>query len=183
MRRDELTTADLAGNREQGRGRQDEGIVNRGDRPLDAPPPGGPAPAAAGTRSPAAAAHDRGNNPAAHDVARATQDVVRETSDRTPDRATMAPPAAHAPLFAEDQAARFHSRWTDIQAAFVDEPRSAVERADGLVAEVMRQLAEGFASERAALERGWDRGDQVTTEDLRIALQKYRSFFDRLLKI
>ena len=66
---------------------------------------------------------------------------------------------------------------------FVDEPRAAVERADSLVAEVMKQLAEGFARERSTLEHQWDRGDNVTTEDLRVALQRYRSFFDRLLQI
>ena len=89
----------------------------------------------------------------------------------------------HQALVPEQEAAEFHRRWTDVQAGFVDEPRSAVERADSLVAEVMHKLAEGFAGERAALERQWDRGDNVTTEDLRVTLQRYRSFFDRLLKI
>jgi len=88
-----------------------------------------------------------------------------------------------AALFRDQDASQLHNRWKDIQTAFVDEPRSAVQRADSLVAEVMKKLTEGFADERAALERQWDRGDQVTTEDLRIALQRYRSFFDRLLKI
>jgi len=64
----------------------------------------------------------------------------------------------------------------------VDEPRRAVQQADSLVAEVMKRLAESFAKERGALESQWDRGDNVTTEDLRLALQRYRSFFDRLLK-
>ena len=189
MRRDELTTADLARKPHERRGHHEERMVNRedapairGDHPLDAPPPGGPAPAAAGTRTPEMARHDLGGNPAAHDVPPGTARRMDEPRDLRQERPTAAP-SGQAPLFAEDQASRFHSRWTDIQAAFVDEPRSAVERADALVAEVMRQLAEGFASERAALERGWDRGDNVTTEDLRIALQRYRSFFDRLLKI
>jgi len=75
------------------------------------------------------------------------------------------------------------SRWSNIQAAFVDEPRKAVEDADSLVASLMKKLAEGFANERERLEKQWDRGEDVSTEDLRIALQRYRSFFDRLLKV
>jgi len=84
-------------------------------------------------------------------------------------------------LFPERDASELRKRWSDVQTGFVDEPRRAVEQADGLVAEVMKRLAEGFAAERANLERQWDRGDNVTTEDLRLALQRYRSFFDRLL--
>ena len=86
-------------------------------------------------------------------------------------------------LFPERDAADFRKRWTDTQTAFVDEPRSAVQKADALVADVMKRLAESFASERSTLESQWDRGDNVTTEDLRIALQRYRSFFDRLLSL
>ena len=72
-------------------------------------------------------------------------------------------------------------QWEDIQTGFVDEPRQTVERADALVATVMQQLADGFASERDHLEQQWDRGEDISTEDLRIALQRYRSFFRRLL--
>lgn len=86
-------------------------------------------------------------------------------------------------LFAPNDGATLRKRWFDIQTAFVDEPRKAVEHADSLVAEVMKRLAEMFANERAALEHQWDRGDNVTTEDLRVALQRYRTFFDRLLSI
>ncbi len=86
-------------------------------------------------------------------------------------------------LFPENQSRDFHKRWTDIQTGFVDEPRRAVERADELVAEVIKRLAESFAQERSRLEGQWGRGDNVSTEDLRVALQRYRSFFDRLLKI
>ena len=88
-----------------------------------------------------------------------------------------------SPLFAENDATDLHRQWTDVQAGFVDEPRQAVKQADGLVADVMKRLAESFASERANLEHQWDRGDDVTTEDLRVALQRYRSFFDRLLAV
>ena len=88
-----------------------------------------------------------------------------------------------APLFAELEGGDFRSRWMGIQTAFVDEPRQAVKDADALVASLMAKLAEGFANERERLERQWDRGDNVSTEDLRVALQRYRSFFDRLLAI
>ena len=74
-------------------------------------------------------------------------------------------------------------QWDSIQAAFVDEPRDAVERADNLVATTMKKLAETFAAERSRLEGAWDRGGDVSTEELRVALQRYRSFFNRLLTI
>ena len=86
-------------------------------------------------------------------------------------------------LFRDEEAGQFRTRWTDIQAGFVDSPRSAVERADSLVADTMKRLAEMFSEERSKLEGQWDRGDNVTTEDLRVALQRYRAFFDRLLNI
>jgi hypothetical protein len=86
-----------------------------------------------------------------------------------------------APLLAGDEIGRLRERWTQIQAGFVDEPRKAVEDADNLVAQAMKQLAETFAQERSRLEGQWDRGDKVSTEDLRLALQRYRSFFDRLV--
>lgn len=91
--------------------------------------------------------------------------------------------AGHVALFGERDTTELRKRWTDIQAAFVDEPRRAVEQADALVADVMTRLADGFANERSSLEHQWDRGDNVTTEDLRVTLQRYRSFFDRLLTI
>jgi hypothetical protein len=87
------------------------------------------------------------------------------------------------PLFSVSEMADFRSQWSKVQTGFVDEPRQTVEEADKLVASVMQRLAEGFANERSGLEKQWDRGDNVTTEDLRVALQGYRSFFDRLLKL
>jgi hypothetical protein len=88
---------------------------------------------------------------------------------------------APTPLFSQTDVGDLRERWTDVQTGFVDEPRHAVEEADKLVAAVMQRLAEGFANERANLEKQWDRGDNVSTEDLRVAMQRYRSFFDRLL--
>jgi hypothetical protein len=87
------------------------------------------------------------------------------------------------PLFSESEMGDFQSQWGHIQTGFVDEPRRTVEDADKLVAAVMQRLAEGFANERSGLEKQWDSGDNVSTEDLRVALQRYRSFFDRLLKL
>jgi len=89
----------------------------------------------------------------------------------------------HPAMFKSDDAERFRSRWTDIQAGFVDEPRRAVEQADGLVADTIKRLAEVFAEERGRLEEQWSRGEDVSTEDLRLGLQRYRSFFDRLLSV
>lgn len=87
------------------------------------------------------------------------------------------------PLFDEGHAGDLRSRWQQVQTEFVDDPRQAVQDADGLVAELMKQLARTFADERNALEDQWDRGDKVSTEDLRVTLQRYRSFFDRLLSL
>jgi hypothetical protein len=87
------------------------------------------------------------------------------------------------PLFSESEMGEFRSQWIKIQTSFVDEPRDTVKAADTLVAAVMQRLAEGFANERSGLEKQWDRGGNVSTEDLRVALRRYRSFFDRLLKL
>ena len=86
-------------------------------------------------------------------------------------------------LFSGDEAQTFRSEWTEIQMGFVDEPRGSVEKADGLVARVVQRLTEVFADERAKLEKEWARGADVSTEDLRQALQRYRFFFDRLLSV
>ena len=128
-----------------------------------------------------AAATDR---PVERDVTREAQqahanvvaDAARPAEDTDADhRAT--------PLFAKDESEDFRRRWTDIQAGFVDEPRQAVENADSLVASAIKRLAEMFAHERSSLEQQWAQGGDVSTEDLRVALRRYRSFFDRLLSV
>ena len=100
-------------------------------------------------------------------------------------RALVAEPtnAADRPtqLFPDNELNDLRARWDKTQIGFVDEPRAAVEQADSLVATVVKRIAEQFAAERAELEHQWDRGDNVSTEDLRQALRRYRSFFDRLL--
>ena len=88
-----------------------------------------------------------------------------------------------SPLFPAGEATSFRARWSEAQTGFVDEPRHAVEQADSLVAEMMQRLAKVFADERSKLEVQWSRGDDISTEDLRVALRRYRSFFDRLLSV
>lgn len=114
--------------------------------------------------------------PRGSDGPKLVKDQPRETLDKT-----AAPKPT--PLFLDSEMGEFRSRWSSIQTRFVDEPRRTVEDADKLVASVMQRLAEGFANERSGLEKQWDQGDNVSTEDLRVALQRYRSFFDRLLKL
>ena len=87
------------------------------------------------------------------------------------------------PLFSPEEAKDFRARWDAIQVGFVDEPRQAVQQAHSLVAGAMKRLAEMFTAERAKLEGQWDRGEDVSTEDLRLALRRYRSFFGRLLSV
>jgi hypothetical protein len=87
------------------------------------------------------------------------------------------------PLFSGSEANDLRGKWDAIQVGFVDEPRRAVEQADSLVAGTMKRLAEIFAEERNKLENQWDKGENVSTEDLRLALRRYRSFFSRLLSV
>jgi hypothetical protein len=109
---------------------------------------------------------------------------IRSTTDEVRNAASTGRTATDAtPLFPNNELDELRNRWSGVQTAFVDEPRSAVEQADSLVASAMKRLAEVFAEERSRLEQQWDRGDNVSTEDLRIALQRYRSFFQRLLSV
>jgi hypothetical protein len=105
--------------------------------------------------------------------------------------AELPPPAAAQDTHDDSEAALFTGetrddlwrQWDTIQGRFVDEPRGSVESADSLVAETMKRLAETFAGARSALEQQWSRGSDVSTEDLRLALRRYRSFFKRLLEV
>jgi hypothetical protein len=90
---------------------------------------------------------------------------------------------ANAALFDRDAANDFQQRWINIQTEFVDEPGAAVEQAEALVGEVMTQLTESFARERRDLQARWSGHDDVSTEDLRQAIRRYRSFFNRLLSV
>jgi hypothetical protein len=86
-------------------------------------------------------------------------------------------------LFHDEEGRGFHTRWDAIQTGFVDQPKAAVEQADALVSEMLKRLTDGFGAEREKLESQWRRGQDVSTEDLRVALKRYRSFFERLLSI
>ena len=114
------------------------------------------------------------DQPTTRDLAQAQAQAVRvATADD--DRAVS--------LFPGEETAGYRARWDAIQTGFVDEPRKAVEEADAAVAQVIKRLTEVFADERASLEHQWDKGEQVSTEDLRQALKRYRSFFERLLAV
>ncbi len=86
-----------------------------------------------------------------------------------------------AALLNRDVSEQLRTRWNEIQGTFVDEPRAAVQQADELVSEVIEQITQMFASEHSTLEGQWKQGNEVSTEDLRKALQRYRSFFNRLV--
>lgn len=106
--------------------------------------------------------------------ARVTEDV-RVSGDRQPESPT------DGSLLPADQSRQLTSRWEEIQASFVDRPQEAVEQADALVADLMNRVTGGLTSERERLESQWASGEDVSTEDLRVALTRYRTFFDRLL--
>ena len=96
--------------------------------------------------------------------------------------ATTAAEEQRRPLLADEDLDGFRGRWDAVQVGFVDEPRGSVQQADALVAELMQRLAQTFSDERTSLESQWEQGADVSTEDLRVAMQRYRSFFDRLLR-
>lgn len=105
----------------------------------------------------------------------------QNTPDERP--GSNAADTASEPLFEQKDAEGLRNRWNEIQVGFVDEPRAAVQKADSLVAETVKRLADSFATSRRELESEWDREGDVSTEGLRLALQRYRSFFNRLLSI
>jgi hypothetical protein len=86
-------------------------------------------------------------------------------------------------LFPNEELVGYRTQWESIQTGFVDQPRAAVEQADALVSQVVTRLTEMFTRERLTLEEQWMKGDNVSTEDLRVALTRYRSFFHRLLSM
>jgi hypothetical protein len=112
-----------------------------------------------------------------------TAELVTNNKDQNQEELVHSDRAERAPLYDEREAGDLRTRWQSIQGGFVDDPRASVEQADQLVATAIKRLAEIFAGERSNLEKTWSRGDEVSTEDLRQALHRYRSFFDRLLTI
>lgn len=106
-----------------------------------------------------------------------------EAAIRLPSADTESEAVTLAPLFLPAVATGFRTRWDAVQSGFVDDPRQAVRQGDELVAQVLTSLAETFAGERAKLEGRVDPADKASTEDLRMALRRYRSFFQRLLSL
>lgn len=88
-----------------------------------------------------------------------------------------------ASLFDSNAAEKFRTRWLSIQSKFVDDPRDSVKQADELVADVIQNITTNFAERRGAMEKVWNGGGNTSTEDLRLTLQHYRSFFERLLSL
>jgi hypothetical protein len=105
---------------------------------------------------------------------RATAEEPAETEDRESERTW---------LFSDKDAESYRSRWLDVQSRFVDAPRESVEAADKLVADVTRQLTTVFADQQKKLESQMEKSGNLYTEDLRLALRRYRTFFVRLLSI
>lgn len=87
------------------------------------------------------------------------------------------------PLFEDEAARKFRSRWQVIQGKFVDDPRDSVKQADDLVADIIKSVTMSFADRRMGLEKQWNSGENISTEDMRVALKRYRSFFERLLTL
>ena len=155
-----------------GGGAEPPAETEQADRPVEADAEGRrDAPAAEVIEAPPAGDADAGAVPAERTETESAPEPARD-GDRTD--------AGDAGPLLEDSE-RYQARWEEIQVRFVDEPRGAVEEADALVATVMKSLAEGFAQERERLEAQWGRGEDISTEDLRVALQRYRTFFQRLL--
>lgn len=108
------------------------------------------------------------------------QPVNQQTVNRTPDSDNQ---DNLVPLFEQDATEKFRTRWLGIQSKFVDDPSDSVKQADQLVNDVIENITRSFADRRGLLERQWNGGEQASTEDLRLALKQYRSFFDRLLTL
>jgi hypothetical protein len=159
MADDQLSTRDLATRPE----------TDDADRSLETEQP---------TERTPGANHD-GNRQPQFESAQADEPLTRDRAADHPE--ALGGVTQRESLLPDDQSERFTTRWQEIQTSFVDRPRDAVEEADTLVADLMQRLAASFSSERERLEAQWDRGDDVSTEDLRVALTRYRSFFDRLL--
>jgi hypothetical protein len=118
----------------------------------------------------------------AESVAESGGESATGTAGTLSGTATTAAEEQRRPLLEDEELDGFRGRWDAVQVGFVDEPRGSVQQADALVAELMQRLAQTFSDERTSLESQWEQGADVSTEDLRVAMQRYRSFFDRLLR-
>lgn len=140
------------------------------------PPAAHDSPSPAATRTDSTAAH--GEPPVAGDESSTARSEPSELSAEP-----SAEPSTAKSLFADNDLSGLRSRWDDVQAAFVDDPKECVQKADALVAKVVEQLTAGFSEARSRLEAQWARGEEASTEDLRLALKRYRDFFERLLSV
>jgi len=112
------------------------------------------------------------------------EDSVEDSSAQEVGLSTQAPDSStDDALFAGGELSGLRSRWDEVQSGFVDDPRDSVQKADGLVSDVVDQLTTGFSKARTQLEERWARGEDASTEDLRLALKRYREFFERLLAV
>ena len=118
-------------------------------------------------------------------------DVIEEeiendqsVEEKTDESKASVSEAEFLPLFENDEAEKFRSQWLDIQSRFVDNPGDSVKEADELVADVIKSITRSFADRRISLENQWNSGENnVSTEDLRMSIKRYRSFFNRLLSL
>jgi hypothetical protein len=108
---------------------------------------------------------------------------TESSTQRTESSARPSESSTEELLFAADELSGLRSRWDAVQSGFVDDPRESVQKADGLVSDVIDQLTTGFSEVRSRLEERWARGEEASTEDLRLALKRYRAFFERLLAV
>jgi hypothetical protein len=122
------------------------------------------------------------NRPASP-IHNADQPMLEAISTDGVTKTAMRDDAKLAPLFTQDAATDFRARWDVVQRSFVDDPREAVRTGNELVAEVIKSLADSFADQRSDPDNSLDKTGAPTTENLRLALRRYRSFFERLLSI
>ena len=146
----------------------------------------GPPPAVTGgtEQAPGGSAATVGTNPTtAQSVG--TQPLPARTVETDPSTAATVgnDPSTEESLFGNDKLSDLRSRWDHVQSGFVDDPRECVQQADGIVSDVVDQLTTGFSEVRSRLEAQWARGEEASTEDLRLALKRYREFFERLLAV
>ena len=106
---------------------------------------------------------------------------TQEQSEQTQEQSEHEEARDDQSLFGDDELTSFRGRWDEIQTGFVDEPRDAVEKADALVADLVERITASFSEARSSLESQWSQGEEASTEDLRVALTRYRTFFKRLL--
>ena len=146
----------------------------------------GPPPAVTGgtEQAPGGSAATVGTDPtSAQSVG--TQPLPARTVETDPSTAATVgtDPSTEESLFGNDKLSDLRSRWDHVQSGFVDDPRECVQQADGIVSDVVDQLTTGFSEVRSRLEAQWARGEEASTEDLRLALKRYREFFERLLAV